>query len=246
MVRASEELPMDLSSFAPPVRFAKEDVTVSHEEDWRHLNVGNAVQWPPISLKALYVLGIIHDFCHAANHLLVSDLAWPTFYLPAYNLVASGIEILGRVVGGEVRDQGTVGINFRKGFGYLRETTPLPGEPPEIVIATNHNKYNVSALIELRNFATHGQATFDPKNMKIDIELLDNFPTLIAAALERYWNELQRDVGLCELLAQANVVPLHIRADPIRKMLMLFERGFTVTGTFTRFNWHIAPRYTPH
>lgn len=226
------------------VPFAKEDVAMDHEDAWRELNTktGNIVGWPPITLKALYILGIIDDFCEAANTLLYTPKAWPTFYLPAYGLVASGIELLGRSVHGEPADSGTVNTNFRHGFRYIQEATPRPDLGPDDVIVTNRHTYTISELIALRHFTLHGQATFrtDPD---LNIELLDSFPTLIAAALEKYWNALQVDVELCEKLGRANVVPFAIRLDPIVKMLRFFQAGHTVTAVFTRFNFHVAHRY---
>ena len=103
-------------------------------------------------------------------------------------------------------------------------------------------------LAALRHFAAHGQATTNvtPAGTyqfgNIDYAILSKMPPLIADALERYWNHLQRDENLCNKLAEANVIAL--RNWPVLQSWSLFEkdesgRYHSITEIFNRFDWTV-------
>src|SRR5262245_34484787 len=108
--------PMETTRRPPPVTFAKIDITMQHEERWRQLNTetGNTVDWPPIAVKAAYVLGVIHDTCESVSWLLKfpdisSPQPWPVTYLPAVGICLSSIELLGRCLLGYAGHDGNRG-----------------------------------------------------------------------------------------------------------------------------------------
>jgi hypothetical protein len=235
----------------PPVQFAKIAPSMKDEERWRqlHEDTGNIVNWPPIALKALYVLGIIHDTCESVNWLLrfpntTSPQPWPVTYLPAVGLCLTSLELLGRCLLGYAGYDGNHGKNLESGIAYLFSVTPR-NETPGVLAVTQYGMYSLDDLVALRHFAAHGQATVNPKRpfRMIDVELLDAFPQLIGNALDRYWNTLQSEESACEVLAQANVLPLRI--TPILKMLRLFEydpiasKYHSISDIFNRFDWKV-------
>lgn len=236
---------------ALPVVFAKSNVAMDHQDRWRQLNdeVGGNPEWPPIAIKAAYVLGVIHDTCESVGWLLKfpnvnSPQPWPVTYLPAVGLCLSSMDLLGRCLLGYAGYDGNRGHNLEAGINFLFATTPR-NTTPGILAATNHGGYSLSDLVALRHYAAHGQATTNLARgfRMIDIELLDAFPQLIGNALDRYWNTLQTDPSQCDLLGQANVLPL--RSTPIGKIWDLFswdpisECYHSVTEIFLRFDWQV-------
>ncbi len=236
---------------APPVIFAKTTVAIDHQDRWRQLNdeVDGNPEWPPIAIKAAYMLGVIHDTCESVDWLLkfpnvTAPQPWPVTYLPAVGLCLSSIELLGRCLLGYAGHDGNKGRNLEAGINYLFSASPKH-TTPGVLAVTNYGRYSIDDLVALRHFAAHGQATTNPNRrfQIIDIELLDAFPQLIGSALDRYWNSLQTDPDRCDLLGSANVLPL--RNTPIRKIWELFSwdpvamRYHSVTDIFLRFDWRI-------
>jgi len=91
-----------------PVNVKLETPTVSipgwdeEAKEWMSLNAtvqGNP-DFYPLTIKAAYIIGVIHDICESVTHLLAHRCARETTYIPAYGVFASGIELLGRCVRG--------------------------------------------------------------------------------------------------------------------------------------------------
>lgn len=194
----------------------------------------------PLTIKAAYVLGVIHDTCQSVDWLLRYPQAWPVTYFSAFGLCAAGMELLGRCLRGNSRTIGST-VDLREGFEWFKSSTPRSGIPPNALTVTRYNDYDIDRLQTLRHFTLHGQATVGAgKAIVLDIEPLNDFPWLIGNAIERYWDQLLKSDHYCEQLAKANVFPL--RSDPIRKIWCFFGREGTSAGTpFYEFDWQIDP-----
>lgn len=216
---------------------------------WAALNqeAGGNPDFYPLTIKAAYVIGIIHDTCTSVSCLLRAprELLRAT-YLPAFGVCASGIEVLGRCILG-VRDTGSGDAALRTGFKWLAQTA-YAGVPDNYhLVQTTAGTFDIEALAHLRHFAAHGQATAKPgpsihQLQDVDTELLSRLPPLIADGLERWWNELQRSEELCNSLARANVIAF--RSWPVFKMWRLFEKDAhgryrTITDLFLQFDWRV-------
>ena len=76
---------------------------------WSTLNqeIGGNPDFYPLTVKAAYVVGVIHDICTSVTCLLqVRRELLPATYIPAYGVCASGIEILGRCILGVAETPG--------------------------------------------------------------------------------------------------------------------------------------------
>ncbi len=213
---------------------------------WRALNVevrGNP-DFYPLTVKAAYVIGVIHDICTSVACLLQVRELLPATYIPAYGVCASGIEILGRCILG-VADTGRSGKSLKTGFKWLHSSSYAAIPDSHELIRTSSCIYDIETLAYLRRFAAHGQASARDGSLvhdlpDVDLEILGHLPPLIADGLERWWNELQHSEDLCNSLAKANVIAF--RTWPVFKIWRLFERDAsgrysTITDIFTEFNW---------
>jgi len=213
---------------------------------WATLNqeVGGNPDFYPLTVKAAYVIGVIHDICTSVTCLLkVRELLRAT-YIPAYGVCASGIEILGRCILG-VADTRRSEESLKTGLKWLHSSSYATTPDSHQLIRTSSGIYDIETLAHLRHFAAHGQATVDPRSAvhglpDIDLEILEHLPPLIADGLERWWNELQRSEDLCNALAKSNVIAF--RTWPVFKIWRLFERDAqgryrSITEIFTEFNW---------
>ena len=208
---------------------------------WTHLNreAGGHPGFFPLTVKAAYVFGVVHDFCFSVEWLLTHPKAYPTTYLPAFGLCAASMELLGRCLrGNQTSRQNTA--DLKAGFEWLKDSSPArAGISPNALTATRHYHYDIQQLMDLRHFTLHGQATVnDNSAVMLDAELLEVFPLLIGNAMERYWDKLKNEIDFCENLARARILPL--RSDPISKMWGFFERPGTSAGTpFYAFRWKV-------
>jgi len=222
--------------------------------EWMNLNAaahGNPGFYP-LTVKAAYVIGVIHDICTSVSVLLRPRDYRQTTYVPAYSIFASGVEILGRCVEGNETHRGQRDIY--SGFKWLAAPSypslPVYDNVPNehILVQTSSFDYTIAMLVALRHFAAHGQATSAKTNEgtyqfgNIDYEILSKMPPLIADGLERYWNELQNSDPLCNRLARTNIIAL--RNWPVSKSWNLFERDGrgvyrSITKIFNRFDWRV-------
>jgi hypothetical protein len=110
----------------PPVNWDEQ------ARQWRDLNATgqliNGKIWLglpgfyPLTIKAAYVIGVIYDLCLTVSHLL-HDKRRQQFYIPAYGIFASGVDVLGRCLQGN--ESHNPGIDRDKpdilaGFKWLR------------------------------------------------------------------------------------------------------------------------------
>lgn len=190
-----------------------------------------------MTIKAAYVIGIIHDLCESVTCLLRHPDVRQTTYIPAYGVFASGIDLLGRCMRGHSTSWDNT-KDLTTGFKWLDPSQSVSDDP--ILVKTSTSAYTVNRLGAMRHFAAHGQATSQFVNL--DYEILSMMPPLIARGLERYWTELQNTEDLCNQLAKASV--LAFRSAPIRKSWRLFEKNEfgeyeSVEQIFSKFDWHV-------
>lgn len=215
------------------------------ELEWVNLNkiINGCSDFYPLTIKAAYVIGVIHDLCESVSHLLSHPNAKYTTYIPAYGVFASGVELLGRCINGNQTTKDNT-KDLLTGFQWLWLAF-LRNHPSStntnVPVTTSTNAYTIEMLAALRHFAAHGQATSEKTSAgykfgNIDIEVLSYMPPLLSAGLEKYWSDLQQDDDLCNKLAQANVIAL--RDWPIENSWVLFSDS-SVTNIFQQFNWHI-------
>ncbi len=217
--------------------------------EWKALNAwaGGHPGFYPLTIKAAYVIGVIHDLCESVSCLLGHPRVLETTYIPAYGVVASGIEILGRCIRGN-HDTRAATADLKTGFKWLATSAIEQLTDNSILIETSRQKCSIGMLAALRHFAAHGQATSEKTDRdaykfgELDYEILGKMPPLIADGLERYWNELQHSDDLCNKLAEANILAL--RSWPVKKSWILFEKDasgvyHSITEIFNRFDWNI-------
>lgn len=214
---------------------------------WATLNqqAGGNPEFYPLTVKAAYVIGVIHDICTSVTCLLqVRRGLLPATYIPAYGVCASGIEILGRCILGVANPRRSK-KSLNTGLKWLHDSSYATTPDSYQLIRTSSGTYDIETLEDLRHFAAHGQATVISSSAvqqlpDIDLEILGHLPPLIANGLERWWNKLQTSEDLCNNLAKANVIAF--RAWPVFKMWRLFERDAqgrypSITDIFTEFKW---------
>ena len=209
----------------------------------------------PLTIKAAYVVGVIHTICESVSILLKEPNAKVTTYLPAYGVFASAIELLGRCVRGNATTKKNSTKDLTTGFKWIASSFFEPYKadyesvPTNVVlIQTSKYMYQISNLVALRHLAAHGQAA--SRNIKdrhyefgyIDYEILAQFPHLVASGLEKYWHELQRDENLCNRLAKAKIIAL--RKWPVFLSWTLFEANsfgvyHSIEEIFNRFDWAV-------
>lgn len=180
------------------------------------------------SAKALFAVAMMHQFVESANATL-RQMRFRGF-LSAFELMASGVELMGRCVHSEddVRrnPMGRSSERLEAGLAFMK----VPRLPPDVIVETNYfpagrGGYSVQDLKSLRNFATHGACIDATSGVKADIELLHQVrkaflgvpdgedephdgPGPIVGALDRYLAQLMAgDEVLCQRLASAAISP---------------------------------------
>lgn len=234
------------------------EIDVWNEDAQKWLTINNDAKgnpdFYPLTVKAAYVMGVVHSICESVSILLKDTQARWVTYLPAYGVFASGIELLGRCINGNSTTKGNT-EDLKSGFKWLAASYFEPYKdsygnvPDEIVlIQTSKYMYSISNLVALRHFAAHGQATSREvaKNSYafgyIDYEILEQFPPLLAKGLESYWYGLQSSDILCNNLAKADIIAL--RNLPVSLSWSLFEKDsegvyHSIAEIFRRFSWKV-------
>lgn len=89
---------------------------------WKELGAGAGAvaELRPLTIKLLYVTGIILAACRSVDILLSSRELVSTVYYPAYSLFASAIDLLGRCVRGNAQEEGST-EDVRAGFRWLAQ-----------------------------------------------------------------------------------------------------------------------------
>ncbi len=236
----------------PPVNWDEQ------AQQWRDLNATEELidgqmrsghpGFYPLTIKAAYVIGVIHDLCSTVSHLL-QDERRQQFYIPAYGIFASGVDLLGRCLQGNNSHNPGVDRNpdILAGFKWLRNPVYpayVDVQRGDILIETSQAQYTIDMLMAIRHFAAHGQATTNAQIYEfrdIDYEILRRMPPLLANGLGNYWSALtapqipvEVSEHLCNQLARANIVGF--RHWPIYKSWRLFQRE-GVDSIFQRFDW---------
>jgi hypothetical protein len=232
--------PINVKLGSPTVR---DSAWASQEQAWLALNrqVSGHPGFSALTIKAAYVIGIVHDICETVDVLIASALPREVKYVPAYAVFASAVEILGRCIRGNNDFRGSV-ADLRAGFEWLASSNSHGVAQAQSAVTTATAAYSVGELVALRHFATHGQATAKAAPQSIDFELLERMPPILAAGLERYWTELNTTDMFCDRLARANVIAF--RQWPVFKVWALLQGDATtgnqtITDVFGRFVWRV-------
>jgi hypothetical protein len=246
-----------------PVNVMLENPTIALDgwenqtRNWLSLNqdIGGNPGFYPLTIKAAYVIGVIYTLCESVTILLKAPNAKLVSYIPAFGVLSSGIELLGRCLRGDPGFEGST-ADLRAGYRWLASCyfANYRGNyetvPPEIVlIQTRNYGYSITNLVALRHFAAHGQASsreIIPGSYEfgyIDFEIMEHIPHLLANGLESYWNEILVSETMCNNLAMANVIAL--RRWPVFQSWLLFEKDQSgkyqsITDRFSSFDWKIS------
>lgn len=217
---------------------------------WACLNrdIGGNPDFFPLTVKGAYVIGIIHEICESVTCLIKCQTAPKAPHIPAYGVVASGIELLGRCITGNSRTN-NAGNDLKTGLKWLASSSYRDVPADHVLVSTQICQYSVNDLAALRHFAAHGQATvreLDTNNLYlsgVDRWLLGKLRPQLANGLDRYWTQLVNDENLCNNLASASVIAL--RNWPVFKIWSLFEKNDdgeyeSISAVFNKFDWSIG------
>lgn len=219
------------------------------EAEWMALNqdVSGNPYFYPLTVKAAYVVGIVHDHCTSATCLLGCSAPKQATYIPAWGACAAAIELLGRCLHGNSNASGAV-ADIEAGLAWLSGGTKYQTIPSStILVSTSTTSYNIATLAALRHFAAHGQATAKmaatgkPQiGTAMDFEILEHVGPLMGPAVDLWWNELQNSDELCNRLAQSNI--LRFREWPVFRSWALFTGDPpgsypSITDIFANFSW---------
>jgi hypothetical protein len=183
--------------------------------------VGANEAFTPLTMKALYVVGLILACCDSVSILLGPEhLISATFY-PAYGVFASAIELLGRCIRGNTTIHGNQ--DLAAGFQWLAAPGIIPAQvsDTDAVLKTLNSTYSVKDLVALRHFSAHGQATKPDEIKQLDYLVLEEVPPMLGKAVGRYLEELRTEEMLVSSLAKARVTPYRNR--PIFDALWSFK-----------------------
>jgi hypothetical protein len=176
--------------------------------------VGAAAEFSPLTLKALYVTGIVRHSCESVSILLGKGNLISTTYYPAYVVFASAIELLGRCIRGNDTPRNNT-LDLETGFKWLASPSANNYQSisqDQTLISTIVNpKYSIKDLVDLRHFEAHGQAINQSSIHDFDYLLLGEMPSFVAKGMENYLSELRSSGDLCNHLAQASITPFRNR-----------------------------------
>jgi hypothetical protein len=214
----------------PPSPAFREEWSL-HAPEWLGIARGVVSEgsFDALTIKALYVTGVIFHLCLAVNILLDPQNLTPTVFYPAYAVFASAIELLGRCITGNTTDRRT-NTDLITGFKWLAR--PSANQYPTVdestvLITTANFSYTIKGLVALRHFAAHGQAILRPDVADFDLLVLGELPPVLGAAVQEYLTGLTRDATMATNLARASIAPFQSR--PIFDALWQFmslEDGF--------------------
>ena len=176
----------------------------------------------PLTLKAIYVTGLILESCRAVHVLLSPENPTPTVFYPAFAVFASAIELLGRCINGNASPRNT-GNDLATGFKWLHRPNLLDFHcvpDTQEVVATKNYPYTIADLVALRNFAAHGQAINLSDIRTFDFLILGEFPPVLSRGVSGYLAALQSSEYLSTSLAKASVAPF--RNNPIFEVIWRF------------------------
>jgi hypothetical protein len=250
--RLDETTRKEISMSAPiNVKYGDPTVSVpnweSERREWIALNedAGGDSGFKPLTIKGAYVIGVIHAISESVDYLLQDKLNIEKAkknYLPAYVLFSSSIDLLGRCIkGGSDPKHGGI----YTGFKWLANPNYQSVDDSYILVQTNTQQHSIRNLVDLRNFAAHGQATSPGmvQSPQIDYDILERIKPTFAKRLADYWNALVNGNNaeeICNNLAKANVV--RFRSWPIFQSWKEFERDefgeyHGIEDIFLKLDW---------
>jgi len=181
---------------------------------WRRPQVTelNGVRLLPLEAKALHVIGTLVRVFDSVGYLLYcgpEKRPSADYYLYAYLLACTAIELLGRCQTGEASIRcSTLEPGLRiVGLETVTVNVRRNGQPSGYT-------YDKKRLSALRNLAAHGQGVASAQRKRQDVllhvELLDSFPSKLVAAFDRYYEELfeSSDPQMRRMLAVAAIDPV--------------------------------------
>jgi hypothetical protein len=179
------------------------------EKDQNWLGEAKSASLTPLEAKALHVIGLLVQIFNAASHLLRfgENRPYGDYYLHAYLLTCSAIELLARCQDGDSDLLDHPNATLERGFRAVGLDN--------IHVGLEGYVYNPSKLVALRNMAAHGQGVASVRGQSVPIflhvELLDNFPVRLAAAYDAYSKEIFKspDPAARKNLAHSGVEPVH-------------------------------------
>lgn len=220
---------------------------------WNHPDITNiaGISLHPLEAKALHVIGTLVQIFDSVSHLLYCgnvQRPYANYYLYAYLLTCTAIELIGRCRTGETSLSRST---LRQGFTNLGITT--------ITVNVNQNgvptgyTYNVDKLMALRNLAAHGQGVASSTGRREDVilhvELLDSFPTYLLNAYDRYYEELfeSTDNTARQLLAISAVEPVlysnqsgQVYVSPLQKAYQeIYQTGRRPSQVVKLTDWQV-------
>ncbi len=175
--------------------------------------VGVVREFKPLTVKVLYITGLILASCRSISILLDKNNLVSTTFYPAYGIFASSIDLLGRCIRGDDNIR-SVTDDIRAGFRWLAQPSISSYETvslEETIVKTKIFSYSINDLIALRHFAAHGQATTATEIKDFDYLLLAEMPPLLATGVQSYLTELMSSEMLASNLARASVAPYRNR-----------------------------------
>jgi hypothetical protein len=226
---------------------------VTQAPRWEKLrnDIGAVSDFYPLTVKALYVTGIIFAACKSIDILLNSTAPVSTTYFPAYAIYASTIDLLGRCIRGNNKTVDST-EDIRTGFKWLAQPelssyATVPEDRLLITTKTNwgtiNREYTIHELIAMRNFAAHGQAS-SRDLPDIDYNILGEMPPLLAKGVEAYLEALESNIEPCVRLAKALVEPYNSRsAFDIIWQCHGRDMSFPISvgDTLRKYNWAYKP-----
>jgi hypothetical protein len=185
-------------------------------QSWKELTagVGGNTDLDALTIKALYVLGIIRANCQAVTALMDAEILISAAFYPGYGVFASAVELLGRCIRGNNSDKGS-SDDLVAGLQWLKAPTIKGYKQVQIadtLIQTSRN-YSIEELTQLRHFSAHGQAVAGSAVQSFDYQILGKMPALLGDGIEGYLRELRANVGLKNNLVNARITPY--RASPL-------------------------------
>jgi hypothetical protein len=203
----------------------------------------------PLTIKLLYVIGVIIASCRSIEVLLKSGELPSTVYFPAYTVFSSIIDLLGRCLRGNTTYKNS-SQDLYAGFKWLAQ--PIPKIYDDVPLnyhliktttpwGSQMCQYTITELTALRNFAAHGQSNAIGLPA-YDMTILGKFTGLLAQGIEEYINSCENNSEICSFLAKANIQPYRNRPlfDTVWEHRILHDRFAMSVGEYIRgLNWKI-------
>lgn len=220
---------------------------------WEKLgqDVGADPVFCPLTIKALYVTGIILAACESIEILLKNAGLISTTYFPAYAIFTSTIDLLGRCICGNDKPIGST-RDIKIGFQWLAQpsiNSYMKVSDNQVLVTTytswgtRNREYKIKELVAMRHFAAHGQSSADDLP-DFDYNIFGAMPPLLARGVEEYLRALESRAEPCAQLAKARIEPY--RSRPIFDTLWRYHRhdqSFpTIVGDVLRkYDWSYKP-----